>query len=144
MKSLAGLTSGKLFGFSYVLLTLDPTTSSSSETSFLREAIQQTSNLYIYKSTLTKRVLFTNTVATGIEVDSGAGSYKIGVKKEVVVSAGVVSTIKTPIDIIRVDSYQFRSPQLLMVSGIGSKATLTQNNIAVLADRPGVGQNMCT
>ncbi len=89
-------------------------------------------------------MLFTNTVATGIEVDSGAGSYKIGVKKEVVVSAGVVSTIKTPIDIIRVDSYQFRLPQLLMVSGIGSKATLTQNNIAVLTDHPGVGQNMCT
>ncbi len=93
LKPLAGLTSGKLFGFSYVLLTLDPATQtrSSSETSFLREAIQQTTNLYNYKSTLAKRILFTNNAASGVEVDSGGGSYNIGARKEVIVSAGAVS-----------------------------------------------------
>lgn len=47
LKPLAGLTSGKLFGYSYVLLTLDPATQtrSCSETSYLREAIEQTTNL---------------------------------------------------------------------------------------------------
>lgn len=37
---------------------------------------------------------------------------------------------------------QFRSPQLLMVSGVGPQDALVQHNISVLADRPGVGQNM--
>lgn len=37
---------------------------------------------------------------------------------------------------------QFRSPQLLMVSGVGPQEVLVQHNISVLADRPGVGQNM--
>lgn len=31
---------------------------------------------------------------------------------------------------------------MLMVSGIGPKAVLEQHNITVLADRPGVGQNL--
>ena len=35
-----------------------------------------------------------------------------------------------------------RSPQMLMVSGIGPKERLEQLGIEVLADRPGVGQNM--
>jgi choline dehydrogenase len=36
----------------------------------------------------------------------------------------------------------FQSPQLLMVSGIGPKATLEAHNIPVLHDNPNVGQNM--
>ena len=39
-------------------------------------------------------------------------------------------------------SGSFRSPQMLMVSGIGPAATLRNNGIDVIADRPGVGQNM--
>ena len=35
-----------------------------------------------------------------------------------------------------------RSPQLLMVSGIGPKETLESLGIEVIADRAGVGQNM--
>ena len=95
LKPLAGLTSGKLLGFSYTLLTIDPSTQtrSSSETSFLREALQQTSNLYIYKSTLAKKVLFSNKVATGVEVDGGAGSYTISARNEVILSAGVVGKL---------------------------------------------------
>ena len=51
--------------------------------------------------------------------------YSLSARKEVIVSAGI-----------------FQSPQLLMVSGIGPRATLSQYNIPVVADRPGVGQNM--
>ena len=48
------------------------------------------------------------------------------------------------IDILVDYSYylQFRSPQLLMVSGIGPRATLETLDIPVLADLAGVGQNM--
>ena len=35
-----------------------------------------------------------------------------------------------------------RSPQMLMVSGIGPKERLDSLGIEVLSDRPGVGQNM--
>ena len=37
---------------------------------------------------------------------------------------------------------QFRSPQLLMASGIGDLNTLQSHDIDVIADRPGVGQNL--
>ena len=36
----------------------------------------------------------------------------------------------------------FGSPQLLMVSGVGQASLLQQHGIAVVADRPGVGQNL--
>lgn len=37
---------------------------------------------------------------------------------------------------------QFKSPQLLMVSGIGPRTTLQGLNIPVIVDLPGVGQNI--
>ena len=45
--------------------------------------------------------------------------------KEVIISAGA-----------------FQSPQLLMVSGIGPSEQLEAHGIDVIANRPGVGQNM--
>lgn len=35
-----------------------------------------------------------------------------------------------------------RSPQLLLVSGIGEKETINNINVPLIAERPGVGQNM--
>jgi choline dehydrogenase len=58
-------------------------------------------------------------------VQSGNKEYYLTAKKEVIVSAGV-----------------FQSPQLLMVSGVGPAATLRAHGIPVVADLPGVGQNM--
>ncbi|KAG7009750.1 patulin synthase [Physcia stellaris] len=63
--------------------------------------------------------------ATGVLVNTGGVEYTLSARKEVIVSAGA-----------------FRSPQLLMVSGIGPASTLQQLNIPVLSDLPGVGQNM--
>lgn len=37
---------------------------------------------------------------------------------------------------------QFRSPQMLMVSGIRPKTTLQQHGIPIQVDAPGVGQGM--
>lgn len=37
---------------------------------------------------------------------------------------------------------QFRSPQVLMLSGIGPKETLDSFNISIISDLAGVGQNM--
>ena len=37
---------------------------------------------------------------------------------------------------------QFRSPQMLVISGIGPKTTLQQHGISIQVDAPGVGQGM--
>ncbi|KAL8709487.1 MAG: hypothetical protein Q9220_005729 [cf. Caloplaca sp. 1 TL-2023] len=80
----------------------------------------------VYKSTLAKKILFDSSKqAIGVQVNSGGFEYQIKAYKEVIVSAGV-----------------FRSPQLLMVSGIGPQATLKEQGITVISDRAGVGQNM--
>ncbi|KAK8068860.1 hypothetical protein PG994_005476 [Apiospora phragmitis] len=73
-----------------------------------------------------KKIIFdANKKATGVEVGIDLlPSYVIKAKKEVIVSAGAI-----------------HSPQLLMLSGIGPAAHLTQQGIKVIADRPGVGQN---
>lgn len=127
IKPQKGFTSGTLNGSSYVLESIDATlqTRESSETAYLQPALEKTS-LQVYQSTLAKRILFDSTKkATGVVVDSNGLSYMLSAKREIIVSAGA-----------------FQSPQLLMVSGIGPKESLEKHGIPVVADRPGVGQNM--
>jgi len=66
-----------------------------------------------------------NKTATGVLVRSAGRDYTLSAKREVIVSAGAM-----------------HSPQLLMVSGIGPRSTLSRHNITVVSDLPGVGQNM--
>lgn len=130
---LPGMSSGNLLGWTWVTHTIDPTTQtrSTSESAFLREALQSEGNLVTYQNTMAKKVLFDGDKrAVGVTVDagsigSGSITYTINATKEVILSAGA-----------------FRSPQMLMVSGIGPASMLKDNDIGVLADRPGVGQNM--
>jgi len=122
-----GFTSGKLMGSSYVLNTVEHTlqTRESSETAYLQPALANP-NLIVYIQSLAKKIIFdSNKVATGVQVDTEGKVYTLSAKKEVILSAGA-----------------FQSPQLLMVSGVGPQATLSKYNIPVVADRPGVGQNM--
>ncbi|KAF2173924.1 GMC oxidoreductase [Zasmidium cellare ATCC 36951] len=128
-----GFESGKLIGSSYALATIDYTTNfrDSSEVAFLQPAIAQSisrpsPNLIVFPNTLGKKIIFNSAKkATGVQVNTDGLTYTLSVSKEVIVSAGA-----------------FQSPQLLMVSGIGPAATLQQHGIPVLANRPGVGQNM--
>lgn len=116
--------SGTLMGAQYCSNTICPETEqrSSSESSFLRAAADR-KNLKVYTFTLAKRVLFDgNKYATGVLVNS---TTIVKANKEVILSAGA-----------------FQSPQLLMVSGIGEPSLLKKYEIPVLANRPGVGQNM--
>lgn len=123
-----GFSNGNLLGRSYITHTINPHTRrrETSSNSYLREALMESNNLNIYTRTLVKKVLFDeNKKATGVIVNTDGFEWQIGAKKEVILSAGVM-----------------RSPQLLMVSGIGPKEKLESLNIPVLADRPGVGQNL--
>ncbi|KAI4169655.1 MAG: hypothetical protein LQ343_005533 [Gyalolechia ehrenbergii] len=121
-----GFTSGSLNGSSWVIATINHTLGirESSETAFLLPALNRP-NLRIYNGTLAKRVLFRGKVATGVQVRENDRQFSILARKEVIVSGGA-----------------FQSPQLLMVSGVGPAAILGKFNIKVVADRPGVGQNM--
>ena len=133
MHILNGLNDGVLNGSAYSTLTIDPRNGyrSSSESSFLSAALQNGTAPMIYKNSLARKILFNDTTATGILVTT-AGPYGIPdlnftltVRKEVIVSAGA-----------------FQSPQLLMVSGIGPRATLQQYGSHVIKNMAGVGQNM--
>lgn len=88
-----GSISGKLIGYAYTANSIDRETQtrSSSETSFLRYALEKTTNLNVYKSTLAKKVLFNGTRATGVVVDTAGVQYVLSAAKEVIVSAGAVS-----------------------------------------------------
>lgn len=122
-----GFQSGYLSGQSYSMSTINATTMTrdSSETSFLRRGLAY-SNYMVYQSTMAKKILFdANKKATGVIVDTQGIVCTLSATKEVILTAGV-----------------FGSPQLLMVSGVGPAAKLQQYGIPVIADRPGVGQNL--
>lgn len=132
LKQLPGMTDGNLLGWMNCANTIDPVTQtrSSSETSMLRDAIKKNFNLQIFTETLAKKILFDGNRAYGVEVEvagigSGSITFMLNATKEVIVSAGA-----------------FRSPQLLMVSGVGPAQTLADNNIPVVSALEGVGQGM--
>lgn len=119
--------SGNLSGSAWTpsTITADKQHRSSSQTSFLSYAMDDTS-LLVYPQTLTRRILFNdNKEATGVLVQSGDKNYTLTANKEVILSSGA-----------------FQSPQLLMVSGIGPEETLERYDIPLLSALPGVGQNM--
>lgn len=124
--------SRSLLGSAYVPATIDSTigTSSSSESAFLNDTRSRTT-LKVYKNTLAKRILFSGRIARGVLVSSkllsrnDTNDYVLNTRKEVIVSAGT-----------------FRSPQLLIVSGISPRKMLKDLSIPVITDLPGVGKNM--
>ncbi|KAL8640853.1 MAG: hypothetical protein Q9228_002273 [Teloschistes exilis] len=127
LENIAGLNSGSLLGISEFTLTIDPTTGvrSSSETSFLQKAIQN-STLQVYQRTVARKIVFDDGKrAKSVLVETAGVKYELSARKEVILSAGV-----------------FRSPQLLMVSGIGPTSTLSRLGIPIVSALEGVGQGM--
>ncbi|GJC78273.1 dehydrogenase xptC [Colletotrichum liriopes] len=83
-------------------------------------------NYHILAEHTVSKVLFKGKQAVGLEYLPTAGGDKVEVfaKKEVLLAAGALHT-----------------PQLLQLSGIGSKRFLQSFGIDVVADLPGVGEN---
>ena len=122
-----GFQGGSLIGQSYTMFTLNATTMTrdSSETSFLQKALAYP-NYMVYTTTMAKKILFDdNKNAVGVQVDTLGTPYTLTANKEVILSAGT-----------------FASPQILMVSGVGPASSLSQLDIPVVVDLPGVGRNM--
>lgn len=122
-----GFSSGTLFGNMWSTITVYPNSAQrcTSQTSFLDQAVA-TSTLKVYNGTMARRILFKkHNVASGVLVTTNREDYVLSARKEVILSAGA-----------------FQSPQLLMVSGVGPKHTLQEYDIPLIANLPGVGQNM--
>ncbi len=90
---------------------------------YLRPALQRP-NCDLIRA-FARRVVIRDGRAIGVEVER----------------AGKVEVIRTEAEVILAAS-SLNSPKLLMLSGIGPGAHLAEHGIAVLADRPGVGQNL--
>ncbi|KAF7175630.1 hypothetical protein CNMCM7691_009195 [Aspergillus felis] len=119
--------SGSLFGAQYCSFTIRPSdeTRSSSQAAFL-SPLPLSTNLKIYQNTMAKRILFNpQKQASGVQVRDLLRTFTLNAEREVIISAGV-----------------FHTPQLLMVSGVGPADTLSEHNIDIVQDAPGVGQNM--
>ncbi len=72
-----------------------------------------------------RRVIIEEGRATGVEIERSGKIEIITANREVVLAASA-----------------FNSPKILMLSGIGPAAHLTDHGIDVIADRPGVGGNL--
>ena len=81
-------------------------------------------NLTIKPNVTVLKILFEGVRATGVEVESGEEIFTVE-GTQIVLSAGAIG-----------------SPQILMLSGIGPREQLQNLGIPVVADLPGVGQNM--
>ncbi|OAN77711.1 choline dehydrogenase [Sulfitobacter sp. EhC04] len=95
----------------------------SAANAYLRPA-QKTGNVQVIRA-LAQRVVIEDGRATGVEVLRRGRREVIGAEREVVLAASSLN-----------------SPKLLMLSGIGPAAHLAEHGIEVVADRPGVGQNL--
>jgi len=94
---------------------------------YLKQA-RRRANLKVVPQALATRILFAGRRATGVEylVDAGdSDKRRASANLEVIVASGA-----------------FNSPQLLQLSGLGPAALLKQHGIDVIADAPGVGDDL--
>ena len=91
---------------------------------YLRPALDRP-NLTVHTHSHVTRVLFRGTRAIGVTYVRDAGEHTAMAESEVLLCGGAIN-----------------SPQLLMLSGVGSPNHLHQHGIDVVADVPGVGQNL--
>ena len=96
----------------------------STATAFLVPILERP-NLTVTTGALVTRLLFEGTRTVGVEYLHEGTLHQVRVNQEVILSAGA-----------------FDSPKLLLLSGIGDAEHLKALGIPVVADLPGVGQNL--
>jgi choline dehydrogenase len=113
------------FGASMLQFNIKNNQRQSTAIAFLKPVLHR-KNLTVKTGCTVNKILIENIKATGVEIISAKGEIeKITVSKEVIMSAGAI-----------------KSPQILMLSGIGDKKYLSQFGIASTHHLPGVGQNL--
>jgi choline dehydrogenase len=96
----------------------------SAATAYLKPA-RDRDNLTVVSDALATRITFDGRRATGVEYRVGGETKVAGASREVIVSSGA-----------------FNSPQLLQLSGLGPAELLRSHGIPVVADMPGVGDDL--
>jgi choline dehydrogenase len=82
-------------------------------------------NLRLETRALTARILFDGRQAVGVEYRQGGETKRARANRELILAAGSIKT-----------------PQLLMLSGIGPAEHLAERGVPIVLDRPGVGANL--
>ncbi len=82
-------------------------------------------NLDVIANAHVERIVFERTRAVGVRVRHGGSELELRARREVIVSAGA-----------------YNSPQLLMLSGIGPAAHLSEQGLDALVDCSAVGENL--
>ena len=111
-------------GTGYYQTTMRAGVRSSAAAAFLKPA-RRRGNLEVVSEALATRVLFDGRRATGVEYLVGGQTRTAHANREVLVSGGA-----------------FNSPQLLQLSGLGPAELLRSHGIPVIADLPGVGDQL--
>lgn len=96
----------------------------SSYSAFIEPVVNR-SNLTVRTNCELQRVLFEGRTAVGVEILNNGRLETIYAAREVILSAGSLKT-----------------PQMLMLSGVGPSAELQKHGIPIVLDSPGVGQNL--
>ncbi|TWB68711.1 choline dehydrogenase-like flavoprotein [Nitrospirillum amazonense] len=89
------------------------------------DPVRHRPNLTVITGALADRLVFEGTHATGVRLRAPNGVRTLAARREVVVATGAVAT-----------------PALLERSGIGAGQRLRDLGVEVIADRPGVGENL--
>ena len=111
-------------GAGYYQTTMRNGVRSSTAGGYLKWA-QRRANLKVVSNALSTRILFDGRRATGIEYLVGNRKSSACANVEVIIASGA-----------------FNSPQLLQLSGVGPASLLRSHGISVIADMPGVGDDL--
>ena len=96
----------------------------STANAYLRPATKRP-NLVVVTHALASRIAFDGRRAAGVHYRRDGRNHFAAARREVILSGGAIN-----------------SPQLLKLSGVGPAAELRSLGIEVIADRPGVGENL--
>ena len=111
-------------GFGFFQLTIKNGRRWNTSTAYLQPALTR-QNLKVEVEALITRVIIEDGRAVGIEYRQNGQLHQVRARREVILSCGAIGT-----------------PQVLMLSGIGDAEYLRRFDIPVVADLPGVGQNL--
>jgi choline dehydrogenase-like flavoprotein len=116
--------SGEQLGVSYLQTTTKKGHRNSAFKAYIKPIVRRPNLDIMVRTYATKILINDDNVAYGVEVLRNGKKIIIKAKKEVIVSAG-----------------SYKSPQILMLSGIGPKSMLDSFSIPVVSDLP-VGKNL--
>jgi choline dehydrogenase len=111
-------------GVGFLQFTMRNGVRESTASAFLKPVLSRT-NLRIETSALSEKLIFEDRRCVGVRYSRQGESLEARANAEVIVCGGSVA-----------------SPQLLMLSGIGSGAELQSKDIRLVHDLPGVGKNL--